>query len=115
MLHATHNTIDIDISGTHLQGYIDCDFETLTQVFGQPLRRGYDDYKTDAQWDIRFADNTVASIYNWKNGYNYLGTAGKPVHQIKQWNIGGFDKHAIDRVTSAIKEFKNAKSLAQIR
>jgi hypothetical protein len=113
MLYATHNTIDININGTHLQGYLDCDFQTLTEVFGQPLRRGYDDYKVDAQWDIKFADNSVASIYNWKNGYNYLGTAGKHVTQITQWNIGGFDKHAVDRINAAIKEFKNAKSLAK--
>jgi hypothetical protein len=114
MLHATHNTIDVDINGTHLQGHINCDYQTLVQVFGHPLRSGYDDYKTDAEWHIRFNDSSVATIYNWKNGYNYLGSAGTPVQQIKRWNVGGFDEHAIDRINSAIKEYANVKSFTTL-
>jgi hypothetical protein len=110
----THNQVSIDNNGTHLQGYINCDYQTLIKIFGHPLHSGFDNYKTDAEWHIKFADQSVATIYNWKNGYNYLGTAGKAVSQIKQWNVGGFDKHAVERVSSAIMEYANVKSFTQI-
>ena len=107
----THNQAPVDTNGTHLQGYLDCDYETIVKVFGHPLRSGFDDYKTDAEWQIKFADNSVATIYNWKNGVNYLGAAGKPTRQIKQWNVGGFDKHTIERLAKTIEEYVNVGSL----
>jgi hypothetical protein len=112
MQFKTHNETTVEVGGTSLQGYIDCDYETLIEVFGSQMHSGFDDYKSDAEWHIRFADNTVATIYNWKNGFNYLGSAGKHVTQITEWNVGGNDGHAVNRIESAIKEYLDAKALA---
>lgn len=103
MNYITHNTQPISIDGTHGVGQIQCDYQKLVAAFGLPMKEGFDDYKCDAEWHVSFDDGTVASIYNWKNGYNYLGTSGKPTTEIKIWNIGGRDKHAVDRVVSAIR------------
>lgn len=114
MKFKTHDQTTVNIDGTFLQGHITCDYKTLTKVFGFPLQRGFDNYKTDAEWRVKFEDGTVASIYNWKNGHNYLGTAGTPVTKITDWNVGGRDKHTVDRVQSAIKEYQDAESFAQV-
>jgi len=114
MKFTTHNQTNVSNIGTCLQGYLNCDYQTLIEVFGHPLHSGFDNYKTDAEWHVRFADQSVATIYNWKNGYNYLGTAGHPTEKIRDWNVGGFDKHSVDRIKSAIKEYVDAKSLKKI-
>ena len=96
------NSHDININGTHLQGYINCSYDDLVEALGYPLEEGYDDYKSDAEWDIEFDDGTVATIYNYKNGKNYLGAEGLNLCDMKQWNVGGHDKSAINRVLDVI-------------
>ena len=113
MDHTTHNDHAININETFGVGQIECTYETLISVFGPPLKDGFDDYKCDAEWHIQFADGSVASIYNWKNGYNYLGSAGIPTNQIKLWNVGGKDKHALDRIKSSIMEFTHVEKATQ--
>lgn len=103
MNFTTHNQHPININGTHGVGQIECNYQTLVDVFGPPLKEGFDDYKSDAEWDIRFEDGSIASIYNWKNGVNYLGSSGQPTASITIWNIGGRDGHAVDRIKQAIK------------
>jgi hypothetical protein len=74
-------------NGTHLVGYINCSYLTLRSLLGKP---GYaDGYKVDAEWCLQFRDGTVATIYNWKNGKNYLGEEGLDVEDITEWHIGG--------------------------
>ena len=109
MDYTTHNQEAINILNTHGVGQIECSYQTLTSVFGPPLKDGFDDYKCDAEWHIKFVDGSIATIYNWKNGYNYLGTAGTPTHKIKQWNVGGWDKHAVDRIKASIMEFTHVE------
>lgn len=91
-------------SGTHLQGYINTDYATLVGCFGEP-DGNFDDYKSDANWDITFADGTVACIYNWKNGRNYCGDAGEEVEYITDWNIGGLSKAAVLNVYAAMDAY----------
>ena len=93
----TTDTALIDVNGTHLQGYITADYFKLVEVFGEPNGVG-DDYKTDAEWELKFDDGTVATIYNWKNGKNYCGPAGKAVWEIQNWNVGGFTSEAVARI-----------------
>jgi hypothetical protein len=76
MKFQTHNETEVDTNMSHLQGYITADYEELVDAFGSPMRYGFDDYKVDAEWHISFADGTVASIYNWKNGKKF--TKGNP-------------------------------------
>ena len=82
-MEATEN-----IHGTSLQGYIKASYEQLLNAFGPPNSNLCDNYKTDVEWAFEFADGTVATLYNWKNGKNYLGDEGKEVEQITYWKIG---------------------------
>ncbi|CAB4133861.1 hypothetical protein UFOVP263_27 [uncultured Caudovirales phage] len=99
MKFVTHNTSDVNINGTSLQGYIQANYYDLVELFGEP--NSGDEYKIDAEWDILFEDGTVATIYNWKDGKNYCGSDGFPVDDITDWHIGGFNKEAVIHVIDA--------------
>tara|TARA_A100001015_G_C14826488_1_gene646889 strand:+ start:78 stop:392 length:315 start_codon:yes stop_codon:yes gene_type:complete len=96
----THNDEHIDVDGTSFQDYIHATYEQLTDIFGEP--HNYEGYKTDAEWDIMFADKTVATIYNWKDGKNYCGREGVNVEYITDWHIGGHGKKSANKVKSVI-------------
>jgi hypothetical protein len=68
-----------------------------SRLFGKP-HDFFDDFKCDAEWYVEFDDGTVATIYNWKNGRNYLGDDAPPVEAITSWNIGGNTYKAADKV-----------------
>lgn len=97
-------TRECNANGTCLQGYLGADYTDLVACFGEP-DGNYDDYKSDANWDITFADGTVACIYNWKNGMNYCGQDGTDVLYITEWNVGGQNKDAVYRVKEALAEY----------
>ena len=83
----THNEeAQIGVGGTYLIGEVICSYDKLVEVFGEPLEG---DYKTDAEWHLKFSDGQVATIYNWKNGKNYCGDDGIDVEEITTWHIGG--------------------------
>ena len=84
----------ISANGTSLQGYIDCSYEKLVEIFGEPTDDG-DGYKADAEWVIRFEGEIVATIYNYKDGQNYCGAKGTPVENITNWHIGGHQEAAL--------------------
>tara|TARA_Y100001958_G_C20769838_1_gene246213 strand:+ start:248 stop:547 length:300 start_codon:yes stop_codon:yes gene_type:complete len=91
--------------GTYLQGYVKATYEQLLKAFGSPHMDQCDNYKTDVEWAFKFADGTVATIYNWKNGYNYLGEAeGLKLNNITEWHVGGFNQKAVARVIDAIEK-----------
>jgi major membrane immunogen (membrane-anchored lipoprotein) len=96
------NDKDINVNCTSLQGYINCTYDDLTATLGYPLEDGFDDYKSDAEWTIEFDDGTVATVYNYKNGKNYLGDEGTDVCYIEQWHIGGRDETAVQKVQDLI-------------
>ena len=102
---------ELDRDGTHLVGYIECDYQTLIDVFGEPNPEHCDGYKTDVEW--RVAENSLSypiAIYNWKNGKNYCGRFGLPVKDIKRWNIGGknsSDVILIEQVLGQVTGFKS--------
>lgn len=99
----THNDTaeNIDVNGTHLQGEIDASYRTLERIFGEPDES--DQYKTDARWYIKFADGTISTVYNYKDGKNYQGPDGIPTHKIRNWHIGGYNDKAVKKVIEAIK------------
>jgi hypothetical protein len=100
----THNDIDINVDGTHLQGQMTLKYETLVKLFGQPLTGNSLDYKTDAEWHIFFEDYTRATIYNYKNGQSYLGMDAPSVEEIDCWNIGGVNGDAVRRIQEVYLE-----------
>ena len=92
--------------GTHLQGYLRASFEQLLRAFGSPHMDQCDNYKTDVEWAFEFADGTIATLYNWKNGKNYLGDEGLELNDIYTWNVGGFDEKAVTKLKERLKEVK---------
>ena len=101
MNYTTHNEAIIEVDGTHGQGQLPCSYKTLVKAFGLPLDG--DGYKVDAEWHVVFEDGTRATVYNWKNGKNYMGEKGLALDEIGFWNIGGFDKKAVEAVAHAIR------------
>ena len=93
------------INGTSLVGIVNVPYRTLVTLFGEPMPGC--DYKTDAEWALEiytdYGDCVVATIYNWKNGKNYLGEEGTPVEEITRWNVGGHKTSAVSLVTAAIR------------
>jgi hypothetical protein len=87
-----------DIGGTSLQGVLRVPYRDIVAVFGYPHCSG-DGYKTDAEWAVKFPDGCVATIYNWKDGANYLGLRdGLHPSAIKLWHVGGHTPEALHRV-----------------
>jgi len=94
----THNDKKIAVGGTHLQGEVGATYDELIEMFGEPTES--DGYKVDAEWEIEFKNPNsdtpvIATIYNWKNGKNYLGCEGTNVENITNWHIGGFNQDAV--------------------
>jgi hypothetical protein len=87
--------------GTSLKGYITATFDELVETFGSPGIG--DEFKIDAEWVVEFDDGTIATIYNWKDGRNYLGDEGSPVEDITDWHIGGTSQRAVDLVESVLE------------
>lgn len=79
--------------GTHLQSELQVSYADLVKLFGEPEPHVKGDGKTDAEWHLTFQSfgqfEEVATIYNYKDGPNYLGAEGTPVEQIRDWHIGG--------------------------
>jgi len=97
MVHGWHE----DFNGTCLQGEIDCSYADLVKVFGKETSKG-DEYKTQAEWLIRFPCGTVASIYDYKQGKKYNGADGIPKTKVRDWHIGGRSFRAAELVRAAM-------------
>ena len=82
------STDNIDPTGTSFRGYLKVSYADLVKKLGEPTD-DFDDCKSDAAWNIQWNDGMVATIYNWKNGKNYLGAQGLKTEDILIWNIGG--------------------------
>lgn len=100
MKFKTHND-NIDFQGGSLQGYITANYKDIKKVFGKP--HNSDGYKADAEWDILFEDGTYVTVYNYKDGKNYLGSQGTPKTKITDWHIGGNSgQKGVDLVEKAL-------------
>ena len=102
MKYETHNDTYIDVDGTCLQGRVGADYKQLVRLFGQPTEG--DGCKTDAEWEVKFSDGVVATIYNWKDGHNFCGEGGKDTNKIKRWNVGGRSQSAIVNVLNILEK-----------
>ena len=94
------NDEDISINGTSYLREITASYHLLVEKLGEPSG-SYDNYKTDAEWQIEFEGGLVATIYNWKDGKNYCGDRGLPVEEITEWHIGGYEP----RVASWVEDY----------
>jgi hypothetical protein len=104
-----------ELNMTSLQGHIQTTYAILVATFGEP-QGGYDDYKCDCEWNIKFADGVVVSIYNWKNGKNYCGEEGLALEDITEWNIGGHpNTGAASRVRDEVSHYLNQVCYRELR
>lgn len=80
-------TIGGDINGTYLNGYLTASYKDICKILGKPDKG--DGYKVDAQW-ICTINGKVLSVYNYKDGINYLGKKeGTAKTKITNWHVGG--------------------------
>ena len=102
--YSTHNEKKVDFMGTSHVGTVNCDYNKLVALFGEPDFG--DSYRSDAEWDIEFHDEakTVACIYNWQNGINYLGRDGTDTPFITSWHVGGKTQRALELVIQLLEE-----------
>jgi len=106
MTFKTHNeVVGIGVSGTFKVGNLDCPYSDLVACFGQPMDG--DEYKTDAEWWIQFDDGEIATIYNYKNGHNYLGDDGCDTVDIDEWSIGGKHPEVVPRIMEILAELRS--------
>jgi len=85
-----------NIDHTYLQGELTASYAEIVAVLGKPNRKN-DGYKTDAEWAFE-KDGVIFTLYNWKDGKNYLGKEGLPVREITEWHIGGKTPEAVEAV-----------------
>lgn len=87
-----------------LQGTVECSYQDLVDTFGMPNDNG-DTEKCDANWFFMSTFGAV-SIYNWKDGKNYLGAEGADVEDITDWHIGGKESFVVGLVRTALERNK---------
>lgn len=95
LTYQTHHDCAIETDCTSYQGDLLVPYHTLVATFGAPLPG--DDYKVDAEWHFQFEDGAVATLYNWKNGPNYLGDDVR-LDLIDEWNVGGHAPEVVERL-----------------
>jgi len=90
---------DIDVTGTSYVGLIEASYLELADIFGEDVGESGDG-KVTAEYNVRFADGTVATIYNWK-------TDADPLFE-KNWHVGGKNNEALWNVMDALDAYRLA-------
>lgn len=87
--------------GTCFQGTVKTTFDKIVEVFGVPTFTDASPYeKVNAEWTVQAKDkdNTVFTIYNWKDGFI-------PTDEY-DWHIGGYDFNAFSVATDILDNKK---------
>jgi hypothetical protein len=81
--------------GTCYRATIEASYQDLVEVWGEPSKG--DEYKTEAEWIIRPARNSVITIYNYKNSraYDYKYP---DITAVREWHVGGHSADVVDRL-----------------
>ena len=87
-------TGNYDIAGTCLQGTINTSYDRLVELFGQPIQMEETDGKVQVEWAIKFTDETLATIYDWKED--------KTASAVTEWHVGGYTQHALYNVIDEV-------------
>lgn len=94
----THNDATININLTSLQGYIQATRAQLEKTFGAPEMVGVSGDRVTTHWSVKFADETVATIYDWKRQEQ------PAAEEHMSWHIGGMTIGANVKVHDAFRE-----------
>lgn len=97
-----------ETTNTSLVGHLGpVPLSVLYEVFGEPSEG--DQYKTTAEWRLRFEDGTVATIYDWKESSLYDSAAPSPEELLHDdyagidWHVGGKSVRALELVKAALE------------
>lgn len=102
---------DQDIAGTGKQGYVTTTRRALTEEFGEPVISigPNSDGKVTVEWQTKFSDGTVATIYDWKR--EEPGVPG--LDEEMEYNIGGKTNRAVEHVTSLVPSTSDGEGAAE--
>lgn len=97
------NKLDKKRTGTSFKGYLYVRYDQLMALFDEPRVPEHSDNKIDVEWIID-TPYGVATIYNYKDGKNYMGKAGLRPDQISEWHVGGKNIDSYEWVKKQISE-----------
>lgn len=98
---------------TSLKGEFPITYAELVEIFGRPdYGPNADLDKVTCEWNLKFEDGVIATIYDYKTGRTPMGEY--------EWHIGGHDDEAYNHVVDEIilhrdklvKMIKNYSKLA---
>lgn len=87
-------------NGTSLQGYVKTEYDHLVGLFGEPYT-DLENYKTDVEWIVS-TPYGPATIYNYKNGYSYLGLSGLRLDEMDEWHVGGTNAESYEWIMQRV-------------
>lgn len=112
MKFRTHNN-GVEFEGSHLIGYVHTTYRKLVKAFGEPFEG--DGYKVDAEWRVKFEDDTYCTIYNYKDGKSYCGDEGLPVSQITDWHVGGNEEKCTQYIQDVLDKLDKKKEEQKLK
>jgi hypothetical protein len=95
----THDAMKMR-NGTSFQGYVNAPYNQLVEMLGEPYTNP-DDHKTDVEWIVS-TPYGPATIYNYKNGYSYLGLSGLKLDEMDEWHVGGKNAESYDWIVQQV-------------
>lgn len=98
-MELTHEAMKMQ-NGTSLQGYVNAHYSHLVEMFGEPYTNP-DNHKTDVEWIVS-TPYGPATIYNYKNGYSYLGLSELKIGEMDEWHVGGKNAESYDWIVQQI-------------
>ena len=99
----------IELFGSCYQASLRGKFEDIIQIFGWPCYIGddaSDDRKVFVEWVLEFPSEQICTIYNYKNGYNYMGENGISVFDMEYWSVGGHNYEVINELKRILENTK---------
>jgi hypothetical protein len=93
----THVEGPINTNFASMQGHIQATLCELVRVFGKP-RADLSTPSTFYYWQIKFEDDSIATIYDWREEKQPAPT------EVISWHIGGFNSAAAIKVHEAFRE-----------
>ena len=79
-------------SGTSFQGYLYAEYDEVIEKYGKPHTLE-NNHKIDVEWIVA-TPYGPATIYNYKDGYSYLGKSGLVPEEMNEWHIGGKNRES---------------------
>ena len=106
MQYIVQSAHEANAAGTSFIHEIDIAYDELIRILGKPTHAQGDSHKVDIEWVITRGPD-VFTIYNYKDGKNYLGDEGLENEDIRDWHIGtNITTHALDFIRDLQRELE---------